>query len=121
MAELKRYAVKYIRDKAKSAYEKGSACEICGVTEQLDFHHFNSLSPLVAKWIRQTGLKEEDVQDWREDFIAKHISELYDETVTLCHDHHLQLHSVYGRNPSLATAKKQANWVKIQREKHGLA
>ena len=39
--------VKYVRDKAKSKYAKGSSCEICGETEQLDFHHFlqsNSLA-----------------------------------------------------------------------------
>ena len=46
--------------------------------------------------------------------------ELYDDTVTLCHSHHLLLHSLYGRNPSLGTATKQMNWVEIQREKHGM-
>jgi hypothetical protein len=40
--------------------------------------------------------------------------------VTLCHTHHLKLHSIYGKDPSLGTAKKQMRWVEIQREKHGL-
>ena len=40
MPKLKRDAVKYVRDKAKSKYEKGTECHICGETEQLDFHHF---------------------------------------------------------------------------------
>ena len=30
MAELKRDIVKYIRDRAKNKYEKGSECYICG-------------------------------------------------------------------------------------------
>jgi hypothetical protein len=29
----------------------------------------------------------------------------------LCHPHHIKLHGVYGKSPSLATAKKQPNWV----------
>ena len=44
MPKLKRDAVKYVRDKAKSKYEKGTECRICGETEQLDFHHFYSLT-----------------------------------------------------------------------------
>lgn len=121
MAILKRYSIKYVRDKAKSRYEKGSTCEICGSTESLDFHHFYSLSPLLEQWLRKTGLKDEDVLEWRDDFIEHYHAELYDHTVTLCHEHHLKLHSIYGRNPTLATAKKQARWVELQKGKHGLA
>ena len=39
MTELKRDPVKYIRDKAKSRYEKASECYICGADTELDFHH----------------------------------------------------------------------------------
>jgi|TARA_B110000977_G_scaffold26440_1_gene32894 hypothetical protein len=118
--ELKRDLVKYIRDKAKSRYQKGTECFICGDTEKLDFHHFYSLSPLLHKWVREHNLKPSEVLEWREEFIDKHDAELYDHTVTLCHTHHLKLHSLYGKDPSLATAKKQERWVRIQREKHGL-
>ena len=52
MAELKRYLVKYIRDGAKKAYEKGSECFICGSEESLDFHHFHSLAELTNKWVK---------------------------------------------------------------------
>jgi hypothetical protein len=45
---------------------------------------------------------------------------LYDDTVTLCHKHHLQLHSIYGKDPPLIYAKRQMRWIEIQREKHGL-
>lgn len=120
MTQLKRDVVKYVRDRAKSNYQKGSECRICGSTRKLDFHHFYSLSPLLYRWIRKNKLDPSDVIDFRDAFIEEHEAELYEHTVTLCHDHHLKLHSIYGKDPSLATAKKQARWVDIQRNKHGL-
>ena len=123
---LKRDPVKYIRDKAKSLYQKGTECHICGATENLDFHHFYSLSPLLDKWltekqkIRPEHYTDEYIIIWRDEFIEDNWSELYEDTVTLCHQHHLQLHSVYGRNPALVTAPKQSRWVDIQRDKHGM-
>lgn len=123
MAELKRYMVKYVRDGAKAAYEKGTECRICGSTEQLDFHHFSTISVLVNKWQKKRGLKIETAEEalkWRDVFIEEHQRELYEDAVTLCHEHHLKLHSIYGKNPGLHTAKKQARWVEIQREKNGL-
>ena len=118
--DLKRDIVKYIRDKAKNKYEKGSECYICGSDVKLDFHHFYTLSPLVHKYVKDKKLLPENILSFREDFIQDHWAELYEHTVTLCHDHHLALHKIYGRNPSLATATKQKNWVEIQREKHGM-
>ena len=118
--ELKRDLVKYIRDKAKSKYKKGSECEICGDTVKLDFHHFYSLTRLVDKWVQEQNLEPYLVMEWREEFIDEHDTELYEYTATLCHKHHLQLHSIYGKDPLLSTAKKQERWVGIQRDKHGL-
>ena len=92
--DLKRDIVKYIRDKAKNKYEKGTECYICGSSEQLDFHHFYSLSPLVHKWVKENNLLPENILAFREDFIEQHWAELYEHTVTLCHKHHLQLHSI---------------------------
>lgn len=126
MAELKRDRVKYIRDKAKSRYEKDSSCKICGAQIKLDLHHYFTLVPLLNKWLEEKQrLRPEHYTDeyiviWREEFIDDNWKELYDDTVTLCHDHHLKLHSIYGRNPPLHTAKKQMRWVEIQREKHGM-
>lgn len=119
MTELKRDPVKYIRDKAKARYDKGSECHICGETAQLDFHHYYSLSPLLHKWAKEMNYHLEDIRDWRDEFINEHIEELYDHTVTLCHSHHLKLHSIYGRNPELVTAPKQARWVERMKVKHG--
>lgn len=120
---LKRDPIKYIRDKAKARYVKGSECRICGVTENLDFHHFFSLTPLFNKWLKANSIKinseEEVVLAVRDQFIAEHMPELYEHTVTLCHKHHLKLHSIYGKDPALTSAPKQMRWVEIQREKHG--
>lgn len=117
---LTRIPIKHIRDKAKARYKKGSSCEICGTTEQLDFHHYYTLTPLFEKWCRLKKLKmetDEDVLAIREEFIAEHEKELYEDAVTLCHTHHMALHSVYGKDPTLTTAEKQKRWVQIQKEK----
>ena len=120
---LKRDLVKYVRDKAKSKYKKAPDCYICGATENLDFHHFNGLTELLESWLKKKQIQvteEEDILNLREQFIAEHRTELYDEAVTLCHEHHLRLHSIYGKRPKLVTAKKQIRWVGIQRDKHGM-
>ena len=120
---LKRDLVKYVRDKAKSEYKKDTECYICGSQENLDFHHYNGLTELLDIWLRKNKLiitEEADILNLRERFIEEHSKELYDEAVTLCHEHHLQLHSIYGKRPKVVTARKQARWVGIQREKHGM-
>lgn len=124
MSGLIRDAIKFCRDKAKSRYNKGTECEICGSEENLDFHHYYSLTPLLEKWLKKKGYtsnSDEEVIAYRDEFIADHEYELFDATVTLCHFHHADsLHKIYSKSPNLGTAKKQMNWVKIQREKHGL-
>jgi len=118
--ELKRESVKYIRDRAKARYDKGTECCICGSKEKLDFHHYYGLSLLLSRWVSANRLKLEDVLEWRDDFIAQHENELYKHAVTLCHEHHLLLHSIYGKDPGLGTATKQERWVEIQRLKHAV-
>lgn len=124
MSELKRDLVKYIRDFAKSKYEKKNFCEICGSSTRLDFHHFYSLAELVRDWLKvQKITKVETLElanQLRAQFVQERHKEVYEDTVTLCNAHHTKLHSIYGRNPKLSTAKKQAAWVEKQREKCGL-
>ena len=126
MKKLKRDPVKYIRDRAKSKYEKGTECHICGADTELDFHHFYTLAPLLREWLKQKTKErparytDEYIVIWRDEFIEDKWAELYEHTVTLCHKHHLELHRLYGRNPALVTAKKQMRWVEIQRDKHGM-
>jgi len=122
--KFKRDLVKYVRDKAKSQYKKGSKCFICGSTDKLDFHHFYGLTELLETWLTEKKIiieKEQDILDIREQFIGENYEKVYDKTVTLCHQHHLRLHSIYGKRPKLFTAEKQARWVERQRDKtHGM-
>ena len=121
--DLKRDLVKYVRDRAKSQYHKASSCAICGSDEKLDFHHYYSMTEMLEKWLarnKHNPRTAEEIMAIRDIFIAEHHTEVYDSTVTLCHVHHLKLHSVYGKRPSLATANKQPNWVEKQRIKYEL-
>lgn len=118
---LKRFPIKYIRDKAKSAYEKEKECYICGEGGILDLHHFNSISQLFGVWSKEKGIIIKNVDDilgCREEFIADHHKELYDEVRTLCKKHHKQLHSIYGQHPKLTTVKKQEAWCEKQKLKN---
>jgi len=121
--KFKRDLVKYVRDKAKSGYIKENECYICGSTDKLDFHHFYGLTELLETWLRDKNIIieiEQDILDVREHFIGENHEKVFDKTVTLCHQHHLRLHSIYGQRPKLFTAEKQERWVELQREKHGM-
>ena len=117
MTGLRRDLVKYVRDKAKSKYRKGFECHICLERENLDFHHYYALTPLLNKWMLSRKVEPENILEFRDEFIYDHHDELYEHAVTLCHMHHLKLHSIYSKSPSLGTAKKQMRWVQIQRDK----
>jgi len=120
---LKRDLVKYVRDKAKSRYKKQTECYICGSTEELDFHHFYGLTELLELWLRKRKIvitEEQQILDIREEFIEEEHDKVYDHAVTLCHSHHMRLHGIYGKHPTLITAKKQQKWVEIQRNKYGM-
>ena len=75
MAELKRDIVKYIRDRAKNNYDKGSECYICGTDLKLDFHHYYSLAPLIHNWMKKTGHDPKYILAIRDDFIEEHWAE----------------------------------------------
>ena len=120
---LKRDLVKYVRDKAKSKYKKEAECYICGSTENLDFHHFYGLTELLEWGMKERGVvieTEDEILHLREVFIKENEDQVYNHAVTLCHMHHLKLHNIYGKRPRLITAKKQENWVEIQRKKYGM-
>lgn len=116
---MKRYAVKWVRDKCKSHYPAKTSCEICGAMDELHFHHFNSVAELWNKWY--TGPDTDTaVLSVREEFIDKFWPELTELGACLCKKHHEQLHKIYGKNPLLSTAEKQARWVEKQKVKYGL-
>ena len=120
MVQKKRDSIKWVRDRAKSAYEKKSECYICGATEPLDLHHYSSMTLMLERWAKKMGFKletDEDILAIRDEFIEAHKVEIYDEVVTLCKTHHQKLHTIYGAKPPLATSKKQIAWVEKQKQK----
>ena len=120
---LKRDLVKYVRDKAKSQYKKTGSCHICGSNTDLDFHHYYGLTELLETWLKTEKYiieNEQDILAIRKSFIDDNWEKVYDYTVTLCHKHHLHLHSIYGKRPKLITAEKQKRWVEKQRNKYGM-
>ena len=79
------------------------------------------MTPLFNRWTKAKGYivkVEDDILKIRDEFIQEEEDKVYNQTVTLCHTHHMKLHSVYGKDPALATAEKQKNWVRIQKEKY---
>ena len=121
--DLKRDLVKYVRDKAKSGYQKETQCYICGETENLEFHHFYGMTELLESWLKSNKItinSAEEIMKVRVTFIEEHPNELYDEAATLCKAHHMRLHSIYGKRPKLVTAPKQIRWVDKMRIKDGM-
>lgn len=116
----KRIAVKWIRDRAKSAYEKQANCYICNTTQDLELHHTHSITTLVNAWALRKGYDistDDGILAVRDEFIAEHRTELYDEVYTLCNRHHVQLHGVYGKTPAAGSEAKQTRWIELQRSK----
>lgn len=111
---MSRSAVKWIRDYSKSNYVKDTKCAICETDQELEFHHYNSVSLLVHNFAAKRGLdfsSKEIILQHREEFLNEHWREMVEDTVTLCRRHHLALHNVYGEVPPLSTASKQERWV----------
>jgi len=118
--ELKRYAVKYVRDKAKSAYEKDDHCCICDTQEELQLHHYVGLADLWTMWCRKNKIcivTQDDIMEHRERFIAENHDQLYIDVVTLCKTHHAELHQLFGKAPAIGSGKAQAKWVEVKRKK----
>lgn len=117
----KRIAVKWIRDKAKSAYQKQSNCYICQTTSDLELHHLHSVTYLLETWAKRGGVdisSDEAVLAIRDQFIAEHHAEIYELVYTLCNRHHVQLHGIYGKSPAPSSVLKQKRWIELQQEKH---
>lgn len=118
--ERKRVPVKHIRDGIKSNYKKDCKCAICSTDEDLELHHYRTVSTLFYKYCEENNIDistDEKVVEMRDQFYKDHWDDLVERTVTLCNTHHTLLHSIYGREPALHTASKQERWVQIQKEK----
>ena len=115
-----RIPVKWIRDKAKAAYEKQDHCYICGTDADLELHHLHSITVLLNRWSDRKGYDistDEGILAVRDEFIAEHRIELYDLVFTLCNKHHGALHGVYGKAPAFGSEERQKNWIEKQKAK----
>lgn len=118
--ENKRIAVKHVRDKAKSAYDKKDTCYICGTTQDLELHHTHSITILLNSWAQRKGYDistDDGILAVRDEFIAEYHKEIYDDVFTLCNRHHVQLHGIYGKKPSIYSASRQGQWIETQKAK----
>ncbi len=116
-----RISVKWVRDKAKAAYDKKDCCYICSTSEDLELHHLASVTILLNNWAENNNhdiSTDEGILAVRDEFIESHRKELYDDVYTLCNRHHVKLHGVYGKAPALHSAEKQRRWIEIQKTKH---
>lgn len=115
-----RIPVKWIRDKAKAAYEKQTTCYVCGTTVDLELHHLHSITILLNRWADRKGYDistDDGILAVRDEFIAEHRIELYDLVYTLCNKHHVALHGVYGKAPAFGSEERQKNWIEKQKAK----
>lgn len=116
----KRIPVKWVRDRAKSAYDKKDHCYICMATEELELHHTHSVTLLLNAWADKMSYDistDEGILAVRDEFIKEYRTEIYDDVYTLCSKHHIQLHGIYGKAPPLASAPRQSKWIEIQKAK----
>lgn len=115
-----RIPVKWVRDKAKAAYDKKDTCFICETTADLELHHLASITLLLNAWSSRKNYDistDEGILAVRDEFIESHNVELYDDVFTLCNRHHVALHGIYGKAPPLASAGKQRIWIEKQKAK----
>jgi len=117
---MARIPVKWVRDKAKAAYEKAETCWICGTTQDLELHHFHSVTLLLNSWAVKKGYDistDSGILAVRDEFIAEHHDELYNQVRTLCNSHHVRLHAVFGKAPAAGSEARQARWCDRQQAK----
>lgn len=115
-----RIPIKWVRDRAKAAYDKKDSCYICGTTEDLELHHTHSLTLLLNDWAEKKSYDistDDGILAVRDEFIETYRAEIYDQVYTLCNSHHVKLHSIYGKAPTALSASKQGKWLEIQKAK----
>lgn len=118
--KTKRKPIRWIRDGIKQHYKKAGCCEVCGVSDDLELHHYHTVSFLLEKHAKENNIPlstDDEVLAMRDAFYEEYWHELVDDTVTLCNHHHVFLHKIYGQKPLLSTAEKQKNWVQKQHDK----
>ena len=124
MDTLKRFPIKYIRDYIKKDYKLKDECFICGTTNTLELHHLYSVSELFSKWCISKKIKSIESVDLinklRIEFSEDEKDLLSNKNLfTLCKNHHIRLHTIYGQTYANHLVHKIKNWLLVQREKHG--
>jgi len=124
MDTLKRFPIKYIRDYIKKDYKLKDECFICGTTNTLELHHLYSVSELFSKWCTNKKIKSIESVDLinklRVEFSEDEKDLLSNKNLfTLCKNHHIRLHTIYGQTYANHLVPKIKNWLLVQREKHG--
>lgn len=117
----KRIPIKWVRDKAKAAYDKAASCYICDTDKDLELHHTHSVTILLESWAARKGYDistDDGILAVRDEFIAEHHDELYKHVYTLCYHHHSKLHGIYGKAPKPGSEPKQSRWIELQRAKY---
>ena len=117
----KRIPIKWVRDKAKSAYQKQGTCYICNTNLDLELHHLHSVTLLLNTWAQKKGYDistDEGILAVRDEFIESHHDEIYNKVYTLCNAHHVALHGVYGKTPQPGSEPKQERWIEAQKAKY---
>lgn len=115
-----RIPVKWVRDRAKAAYVKKDTCHICGTSNDLELHHLHSITVLLNSWADRNNYDistDDGILAVRDEFIEQHHIELYDMVYTLCNNHHVKLHGVYGKAPAPSSTEKQRVWIEKQKAK----
>lgn len=125
MSDLKRLPVKYVRDFIKKDYVYSDSCYICGKTDSLELHHLYSISELWNSWLEKYKIDSdkltlERIQKLRVTFYEEHKHLLGPVNLyTLCKNHHLRLHSIYGARYSNWRSEKVKVWLDSQKNKFG--
>ncbi len=115
-----RIPVKWVRDKAKAAYDKKDHCYICLTCNDLELHHTHSITILLETWANKKKYDistDDGILAVRDEFIAEHYTQIYEAVYTLCNRHHVMLHGIYGKKPATHTAEKQSRWIELQKAK----
>lgn len=115
-----RIPVKWVRDRAKAAYDKKEVCYICGTMNDLELHHTHSITLLLQDWANVMSYDistDEGILAVRDEFIETYHKELYEDVYTLCNNHHVKLHGIYGKKPPAHTVNKQVRWIELQKAK----
>ncbi len=119
---MKREPIKFLRDFLKKNYKADNFCYICGITENIEYHHMHGLSELFNTWRKKNNIPEittvEQIMKYRILFAKDEEERLSNKYLySLCKSHHHKLHNLYGQRYTNSKVPKILRWLNIQRDK----